>query len=481
MKKLRELYDIDSDVEVLGISLNSKEVKKGDLFVCTMGITADRHDFIDEAISNGAVACVVSKDVGEKSVPLIKVENTNDEFPYLCQRFYDYPDKELKVIATTGTDGKTTLATMIRILLGEDICGYLGTNGVDCTGFHDDIVNTTPDAHLVFKYLREFVNRGCKYASIETSSEAFYRKRLTPFEFDVSIFTNISPEHMNIHKTFEHYLNCKLELFKQTKKDGYCIINRDEEHFEVVKEACNGKVLTYGQDESCDMRIVDYKLTSKNSYIKFKYLDQEFEVTSPTLALYNIYNLAAALLACLVSGHTLEQLLPNIEKIHVDGRMEVLDTKDNYSVIVDFAHTPNAIENILKFATNIEHNRIITVIGSAGGRDSEKRPVIGNVCDKYSDYVIFTTDDPRHEDPKDICNMMVKDLKDKSKYEIIIDRGEAVDKAIDMAEENDIVLLLCKGNEPYQITATGYEPYSEMDEAYKAIKKKSEKKSKNNN
>ncbi|MBQ6477347.1 MAG: UDP-N-acetylmuramoyl-L-alanyl-D-glutamate--2,6-diaminopimelate ligase [Bacilli bacterium] len=472
MRKLSELYDCDSNVEVKRIALNSKEVEDGDLFVCTMGVTADRHDFIDEAISNGAVACVISKDVGDKSVPLIKVEDTNREFPYLCQRFYDYPDRKMKLIATTGTDGKTTLSTIIQHLIGEDICGYLGTNGVRMKDFHEHLINTTPDAHILFKYLDHFYKNGCKYVSLETSSEAFYRKRLTPIEFDISVFTNITPEHLNIHKTFENYLDCKLQLFRQTKKDGFCIINRDEEHFEQVKEASSGKVLTYGMNEDADMRIVDYKLSSTNTLITFKYLDKTFEVTSPLLALYNIYNLAAALLACLVAGFKLDDLLSKISTIKVEGRMEVIPTNSNYSVIVDFAHTPNAIKNILEFAKSIKHNRIIVVIGSAGGRDTEKRPVIGNVCNEYADYTIFTTDDPRNENPRDICNMMVRDIKDKSSYDIVLDRSEAVSKAINMAGDGDMVFLLCKGNEPYQITTNGYEPYSEMDEAIKAINNK---------
>ncbi len=470
MKRLSDLYDIDSDVEVTGISMNSKEVKKGDIFVCTMGVTADRHDFVDDAIKNGAVALVVSRDVGEKTVPIVKVDDTNYEFPRLCQRFYDYPDKDMKIIGITGTDGKTSLALIVQALIGIKKCAYIGTNGAICEGVHDHLINTTPDADILYKYMDIFRNKGCEYLSIETSSEAFYRERLQTFEFEVGVYTNISPEHMNIHKTFDHYLNSKLQLFRQVKDNGYCIINRDEEHYEQVKENSNGKILTYGFYEESDLRIIDYKLFLDHTLITFKYDDKEFKVNSPLLAVFNIYNLAASLLVGLVEGFELDELIDNIKNIEIEGRMDVLDTKTPYTIIIDFAHTPHSIEAILQFAEELEHNKIITVIGSAGGRDSEKRPIIGNVCGKYSDITIFTTDDPRSEDPKEICKQMASELDDKVNYEIIVDRGKAIDRAVALAEENDLILLLCKGNEPYQITDKGYEPYDEYEEAYRAVK-----------
>lgn len=476
MKKLKELYpEVESDISIRGIKINSKEVVTGDLFVCTMGVTADRHEFIEDAKEHGAAAIVVSKDVADLGIPIIKVSDTNRELPYLCQKFNDYPDRDLKIIGVTGTDGKTSVSVIVQTLLGSDLCGYIGTNGVNCKGFSKSEVNTTPDAPNLYSYLKEFVSRKCQYVSMETSSEAFFRGRLQAMSFDVSVFTNITPEHLNIHGSFENYLQSKLMLLKQTKKTGFCILNRDEEHYDVVRTACNGKILTYGFHKDCDMRIVEYQLGSKNTSIVFQYLGKEYRINSPLLALYNVYNLAAAMLACLALGKSMEDIICNISKLHIDGRMEVLDTGDLYSVIVDFAHTPSAIENILKFTHSIEHDRIITVIGSAGRRDKLKRPLIGNVCDKYSDYTIFTTDDPRDEDPMDICKMMIENLKDEAKYEIILDRSSAVFKAISMAKNHDIVLLLCKGNEPYQITVNGYEYYNEVEEAEKAIRAKKER------
>ena len=238
MKKLNELYPgVGTDILIKGIKINSKEVVAGDLFVCTMGVTRDRHDFIDEAIKNGASAIIVSKDIKDKSVPIIKVPDTNRELPYLCQKFYDYPDNKMKMIGVTGTDGKTSVTTIIQTLIGSDICGYIGTNGRSCAGFTGDNPNTTPDAQNLYLYLDEFVKYGCKYTAMEASSEAFFRGRLQAMEYDVSAITNITSEHLNIHGSFENYLDSKLQLFRQTKKDGFCIINKDDLYYEQVKAA----------------------------------------------------------------------------------------------------------------------------------------------------------------------------------------------------------------------------------------------------
>ena len=308
MKKLNELYpEIKDDINITDIKINSKEIKKGDLFVCTRGVTADRHDFIDEAIEQGAAAIVVSKDVGVKTVPIIKVKDTNEELPYLCQKFYDFPDKKLKMIGVTGTDGKTSVATIIQTLIGKDKCGYIGTNGRSYKEFEGDSPNTTPDVHYLYKYLNEFVTNGCSYASTEASSEAFFRGRLKLMEYDVSVFTNITSEHLNIHGSFENYLESKLQLFKQTKKDGFCILNRDDSYYETVKKVCKGKILTYGSKDECDLQIVKFSIYPYKTDILFKYKKEEIKIESPLLGDFNVYNLAAGILACLALGFEIDE------------------------------------------------------------------------------------------------------------------------------------------------------------------------------
>lgn len=471
MKKLEELYPgIGVDINIRSIAINSKEVKKGDLFVCTKGVTADRHDFIDDAIKNGASAIIVSKDIRREEVPIIKVPDTNRELPYLCQKFYDYPDQKLKMIGVTGTDGKTSVSTIIQTLIGSDVCGYIGTNGRSCAKFSGDNPNTTPDAHILYDFLDEFVRNGCKYVAMEASSEAFFRGRLQAIQYDLSVYTNITSEHLNIHGSFENYVNSKLQLFRQTKKEGYCILNRDDSHFAEVKAACNGQVLTYGMGEENDLRIVSFNIYPEKTDIVIKYKNREYNIESPLLGDFNVYNLAAGMLASLAMNVSMENILKRISEIKISGRLELLNTDTPYYVMVDYAHTPNGISKLLNFVHTLDINRSIVVIGQAGERDYLKRPQVGNVVVENATYAIFTYEDPRSEDPMAICQDIIKELKDThNNYEIVVDRREAINKAIEMAQEKDMVLILGKGNETYEKLKTETIYFNDIEEAYNAV------------
>ena len=471
MKKLNELYpEVDSSALVKSIKINSKEIEKDDLFICTMGVTADRHDFIDDAIEKGASAIIVSKDVGKKNVPVIKVPNTNRELPFLCQKFYDYPDKALKMIGVTGTDGKTSVTSIIQCLIGSDLCGYIGTNGRSCAKFTGDNPNTTPDADKLYAYLKEFVDYGCKYAATEASSEAFFRGRLQSMEYDISVYTNITSEHLNIHGSFENYMESKLMLFKQTKSDGFCILNKDDQYFERVKESCNGKILTYGKDSDCDLQIVDFTVSPNKTDIIFKYKDKEYNIISPVLGDFNVYNLAGAMLACLALDFSIEKLIEKLDTLKVSGRLEMLNTNDDFYVMVDYAHTPNGILKLLNFVHTLDINRSIVVIGQAGERDYLKRPQVGEVVIKNCTHAIFTSEDPRSEDPYDICQDMIKTIKDSyDNYEIVVDRREAIEKAINMAGEKDMVLILGKGSETYMKLKNETIYFNDIEEAYNVL------------
>ncbi len=471
MKKLSELYpEINSDIIIKGIKINSKDVEEGDLFVCTKGVTADRHDFIDDAIKHGAAAVVISKDVGNKSVPLIKVPDTNRELPYLCQKFYDYPDHKLKMIGITGTDGKTSTTTIIQTLIGSDICGYIGTNGRSCAGFKGDNPNTTPDAPYLYSYLDEFVKYNCHYAAMEASSEAFFRGRLQAIEFDVSGYTNVTSEHLNIHGSFENYLDSKLNLVRQTKKDGFCILNHDDKYFNSFKDACNGHVLTYGKGEDNDLQIIDFTIYPNHTEINFKYKERKFFVDSPLMGDFNVYNLACGLLCTLALGFSLDKILENVKNIKVDGRLELLKTDTPYYVMVDYAHTPNGIANLLNFVHTLNINRSIVVIGQAGERDPFKRPKVGNIVVENASYAIFTYEDPRSEDPVKICEDIISELKaTHTNYEIVLDRRKAIQKAIDIAKDNDMVLILGKGNETYEKLKNETIYFNDIEEAYNAV------------
>lgn len=474
MKKLNELYDVESDVLIKGIKINSKEVKEGDLFICTMGVNADRHEFIDDAIKNGASAIVVSKDGITKDVPVIKVKNTNDELPLLCARFYDNPEAELELIGITGTDGKTSVATIIQTLLGNDNCGYMGTNGLSCSKFFEETNNTTPDSDKLFEYFRKIKDAGCKSVSMEVSSEAYFRKRVETLNFDISVITNITSEHLNTHKTFENYLYCKSRLFENTKKDGFSVLNKDDEHYEEIKNICNSNnIYTYGLSKENTLQIVEFKSYSNHTLITYNYEGKEIIIDSPLLGDFNVYNLAAALIVALKKGISIDVLKERIKNIKISGRLEMVDTKDNYFVMVDYAHTPNGIEKLLKFVHTLDINKSIVVAGVAGERDHQKRPIMGKVLVENASHVIFTYEDPRSEDPKDIIDMMISDIKDThNNYEIVLDRKDAIKKGIFSAKEKDMVLILGKGNENYEKLKDKVIYFNDIEEAKKAIEER---------
>lgn len=469
MKNIKELYDCDYDVMIKGIKINSKEIEENDLFLCTMGVKVDRHDYIDEAIEKGASVIVVSKDIPPKNVPVIKVENTNNELVRLMQTFCDHPEKELEMIGITGTDGKTSTASIVYSLL--DNSSYIGTNGRCCKNFQKDTNNTTPDADKLYPYIREFVDNGCTSLVMEASSEAFFRNRLTNLEYSIGAITNITSEHLNIHGTFENYKDCKLQLFRQIKKDGYAILNKDDPFYEETLDVCKCNVLTYGKDDTSDLVIVNYKVMPDRTLITYKYKDKTYDIESPLLGEFNVYNLACALLICVASSKSIDEVIPLIKDINISGRLDMLpNIGQNFYVMVDYAHTPNGIESLLKFVHTLDINRSIVVIGQAGERDYIKRPIVGKtVCDNAS-YAIFCYEDPRSENPKDIIDMMISDIRDYDNYEIVIDRSQAIKKAIDMAKEKDIVLILGKGNETYEKLKDKVIYFNDIEEAMKHLK-----------
>ena len=463
MKKLSELYDVNSDVLIKGISINSKQTKPGDIFVCTMGVNADRHEFIDDAVSHGASAIVVIKDTINKDVPVIKVKDTNKELPKLCSKFYDHPEDKLNLIGITGTDGKTTTATIIQQIIGKNNCGYIGSNGYSYKNFKGHTENTTPDSHNLYKYFKEFVDNGCKYCSMETSSEAFFRKRLENIEFDVAIITNITEDHLNIHKTLENYIECKGQLFKHVKKDGICLLNIDDSHFEDIKKYCTENIYTYGKNEHSDFRISNINLALGSTTFNISYRGETFLLETDLSGEYNIYNLTASFACCYLLGVSPEDIINAIkEGFVIEGRGEKLNFGQDYTILLDYAHTTNAIHSVLSSISKINHHKIISVLGSAGGREKEKRAAMGLTATKKSDMVIFTMDDPRYEKVIDIVHDMLEEVT-TTNYMIIEDRKEAIWKALSMASSHDIVAILGKGRDDYMAVEDKKLPYCDYD------------------
>ena len=462
MKKLSELYNINDNRLIKAIKINSKEVTPGDIFVCTMGVTANRHDFIDEAINNGASAIIVSRDVGEKTVPIIKVDNTNLELRKLTNKFYDYPCNDLYMIGVTGTNGKTTVAEIIYQLLGNN-AAYLGTNGKKYKNKKASIRNTCPDVDRLYMYFREFLDNGCDTVCMEASSEAFFRHRLDDVKYDIGIVTSVTEDHLNIHKTIDNYVDCKCQLVRQVKEKGYSILNSSDKYFNKFKKEAKGNIVSYGYKDSDTLKIVDYTLKRNKTIIKFKYNNKTYEVISPLLGSFNVDNLAAAILCLLCKGIDFDTIIKRVLQIkQIEGRMEIMPFVSKYTVILDYAHTTDALDNILSFLQTVKENRIITVTGSAGGRERTKRKFMGKVVLEKSDYVIFTMDDPRFEDPNQIIDDLISD-SNKTNYERIIDRKKAIYKALDIANDKDIILIAGKGRDDYMAVDDKYLPYCDYD------------------
>lgn len=456
MRKLSELYSGYPDILINDIKINSKEVTKGDLFVCIMGITKDRNNYINEAIKNGAVAIVTNKSI-KTSVPTILVDNPNNELANLCSKFYNHPESKLELIGITGTNGKTSVAEIVKELLNN--CGYLGTNGIICSKFNEKIRNTTPDADRLFKYLDMFLNAGCKYVSMEASSEALLHNRLNNIMFKVGVITNITEDHLNVHKTIRSYVSCKQRIINHIEENGFLILNSDDKYFEETKKKANCKILTYGKKES-DLRIIKFQEYIDKTIITIKYQNKLHNIISPLLGEFNVYNLCAGILVLLALGKTIYEIIPNIERITTpSGRMEFIN-KNNFHIIIDYAHTPDAFNKIYSFLKKVKKGRIITVTGSAGGREHEKRSLMGKIVLDNSDYVIFTMDDPRYEDVNDIIDELVSG-SNKTNYKRIIDREKAIRKALSLAKKDDIVLIAGKGDDNYMAIGEEYLQYSD--------------------
>ena len=461
MKKLKDLIKCNYDIPIYGIKTNSKEVLKGDLFIAIKGFNVDHHEYIEDAIEKGAVAVISEKEI-DTQLPVIVVKNTNKTLPKILDKFYDNIEDNFTFIGVTGTDGKTTTSTIIHKILSKYYkCANIGTNGIDYNDLHIDTDNTTPSMEKMYEYLKILNEKGCKYITMETSSEALLHKRVENIKYNVGILTNITEDHLNIHKTKSNYIKCKSKLFKQVKDDRYSILNYDDKYYEVIKKSCNGKVITYGRDINSDFRITSIKEKKKTKfYIETK--NKKYKLSTNLKGIYNIYNITAAFTACYLLGLTPKKIIKEISNLSIPGRGERLDFGQKYTIILDYAHTTNGIKSILSTLSVNKKNRIISVTGSAGGREKEKRREMGKITSDLSDLVIFTMDDPRYEEPENIIKEMTQDIE-KNNYLKIVDRKEAIYKALSLAKPNDIVVILGKGRDNYMAIKDKKTKYSDYE------------------
>ena len=433
----------------MNIKINSKEINEGDTFIAIKELNGDGHKYVMDAIKRGASTVIVED--GDYSVNTIKVKNTKKYLEeYLENNYYD-KIKQLKLIGITGTNGKTTTSYLIYQALNKlNIkCAYIGT-----IGFYTDEIkqlkNTTPNLYELYNMLLECVNKSYTYVVMEVSSQGISMGRVNTLIFDYVVFTNLTQDHLDYHHTMIDYVMEKQKLFKMTN-NSFAIINSDDKYKDYF--ILDNKNITYGKSSS------DYVISDIKSSLTGTTFDLNNEIYKTKLiGEYNVYNLVIVII--LLKLLNINNINKVIEELTTPpGRMDIIRYNDN-NIVVDYAHTPDAVEKIIKEVSKIEHNRIITLVGCGGNRDKTKRPIMGDIATKYSDYVIFTSDNPRFEKPKKILKDITCKL-DKNNYKIIVNRKKAIKKAIQMLEKNDILLLLGKGHEEYQVIKDKKLPFSD--------------------
>ena len=467
MKTLKDLFETESKNTIKNIKTSSSDLEEGDLFVCIKGVKKDRHKYIKEAIKKKPSGIIVSKKKYKnkreiKHIPLIYVENTNKELIRICKKFYDDPEKKLNIIAVTGTDGKTTTSKVLSHILSA---GYMGTIGASYKEYTESVDNTTPALEKRYKILKNFIDMGCKTVVMEVSSEAIYRKRMEGATYTTSILTNITQDHLNTHKTMENYIKCKGQVFLHT--NDLCILNRDDKNYSKIKKYCNTKLKTYGFHKNSDLRILKYQSNIKGTKFEIEYKKKIYKMETNYLGKYNVYNLCSCILFLLENKYKITEIKKKIKNLPtVPGRFEVFKTYKGSYCILDYAHTANGLKAVLELLNTIKKTKVITVSGSAGGRDKTKRKDMGNILLNHSDFVYFTMDDPRYENPKKIIKQMIGKRK-KENYRIEINRKEAIKQAVKKSQKEDLILIAGKGRDPYMFIKNKKVPYNDYDQIKK--------------
>lgn len=448
---------------------NSRLIKPGQTFVAIKGYTVDGHDYIEDAIKNGATAVIAQKEV-KCSVPVTVVENSAEYYQKLLVKEYKDEFKDLKLIGITGTNGKTTSAYLtyqMLLDLGKK-AAYIGTIGFMCGDYFKELPNTSPEILTTYKLLEKAKEMECEYVVMEVSNFALDQKRIEGLEFVAGAFTNLTEDHLDYHKTMENYLKAKLLLTDYIKKDGVLLVNKDDEASKkFIERFKNTKTFGYG---NADYDILSDDIYPDHTDIIFKVNEKEYKVTTNLTSKFNVYNYFTMFSILHELGFEINELIEKTKDLKAPkGRCETYKVKDGFAV-VDYAHTPDAVLKTVTAYKELAKARVITLVGCGGDRDPMKRPIMGEIASNYSDYVIFTNDNPRTEDPENIMKDILKGVK-KDNYEVCLDRREAIKKALDMIQKDDIVLLLGKGHEDYQILGHTKVHLDDSEEILKYIEK----------
>lgn len=442
------------EIEVCGITNDSREIKQGYAFVCIQGVTDDGHKYAQKAAELGASVVITERKMGV--VNEITVPDTRELYADMCARWFDCPADSLKLIGVTGTNGKTSITYMLKSIL--ESAGYkVGLIGTIHNMIGDEILptkNTTPGVYELNRLFALMKEKGCTYVVMEVSSHALDQKRVCNLNFDAAIFTNLTQDHLDYHITMENYLNAKKKLFEMCKT---AIVNLDDKYCEQLVENLDCNVVTYSLGDSSTYSAkavkyyptcVEYELVSDDilNHIKFN-----------TGGKFSVYNSMCAVVTALELGLPISVVADAMQSIEgIKGRAESVSTNRDFIVIIDYAHTPDGLKNILKTFRDCDKNRLIVLFGCGGDRDKTKRPIMGNIAVRYADYVIVTSDNPRSEDAdKIIEDILAGTIGSSTPVKTITNRVEAIKYAVSIAQSNDIIVLAGKGHETYQILSTG--------------------------
>ena len=451
--KPETIYSLGVDVKA--ITFDSRKAGEGVLFVAIKGTKSDGHDFILSAIETGSkiIVCEKIPDGNFPNVEFIKVDDSAKALGYIADIHYDSPSAQMELIGVTGTNGKTTVATLLynlAIEMGYKV-GLFSTVAIYINDEKIETAHTTPDAITLNAIMRKMVDAGCKYCFMEVSSHSVAQKRIAGLKFKGAIFTNITHDHLDYHGTFDAYLKTKKEFFDGLEKDAFALVNIDDKNGNVMVQNAKSQKYSYSLREMADFNFKTIEVSSDGMLLNIK--GQEF--WTPLIGKFNASNLAAVYGTAKLLGWNMENVLINMSKLKaVVGRAETIRTRNGATAIVDYAHTPDALKNIIDAVNSFRKkgSKLLVVVGAGGNRDVSKRPKMAQEAVKNSDTVILTSDNPRHENPEDIINQMLEGIlpNERNKVLSIVNRREAIRTACTLANKNDIVLIAGKGHETYQ-------------------------------
>lgn len=461
----------DGNPDVSAISHDSREVVPGALFFAISGFKMDGAKFIEDAVQRGAVAIISDTPPHSSlSVPYVQVKHIRQSLAELSWKLFDNPERKLRLIAVTGTNGKTTIANVLSHILNNCglSCGVCGTLGIQYGDFQTDSPRTTPEADVFAPHLRKMVDAGFAACVMEATSIGIELQRVHALPFDAAIYTNLSRDHLDFHGSWEAYLQAKLALFRNLPASSIAVINADDEHAIDFIQASAAPVATYAVRKSADYQARNIALAQGGISFDLCCTKDNYHVEAPLIGMFNVYNLAAAFAVAHRLGLESHKILQSLTSVPcVRGRAETVPSSAPFTVVVDYAHTPDALTKILSSIVELKPRSILTVIGAGGDRDRGKRPEMTKAAEQYSDKVFLTSDNPRAEDPHAILSDMASGITDKSKFTIEADRRVAIESALNSAQAGDVVVIAGKGHETYQEIKGQRYPFDDREIAVK--------------